>query len=73
MRDAKTTIPARIDSSSDTFSSKRSEPAFNLASSKTEHSLGKEEAAGTLRSLVVLRASIRTDLHMLAPVEIQSR
>src|SRR6266851_7673564 len=42
-------------------------------SSKTEHNLGKEEAAGASRSLVVLRAGIRTDLDVLAPVKIQAR
>src|SRR5258707_8665910 len=40
--------------------------------SKAEHRLRQKQAAEALRSLVVLRAGIRADLHVLAPEIIQA-
>src|SRR5438874_3730227 len=42
-------------------------------SSKPEHRLRQKQTAEPLRSLVVLRAGVRADLHVLAPVKIQAR
>jgi len=45
---------------------------FLMTDNKHEHGLREEDAAEPLRTLVPLRTSVRADLQVLAPEEIQT-